>query len=56
MFPRAQSIEECGALPVSAEDAQGIAEAAQRVKDGHASNEQLSRDLIEQARSESLGG
>lgn len=44
----------CGALPVSAEDAVGIAEAAERLKQRHA--EQLSRELIEQARDEAVGG
>jgi hypothetical protein len=44
----------CGALPVSAEDAASIVNAAERLKQGHA--EQLSRELIEQARSEAVGG
>lgn len=40
----------CGALPVSPEDAPGIIEAAEAMKDRQAANEQLSRDLIEAAR------
>jgi gamma-glutamyltranspeptidase len=44
----------CGALPVSAEDVPGLAEAVERIHERYA--EQLSRDLIEQARSEAVGG
>lgn len=46
----------CGALPVSPEDAPGVVEAAEALKDRQAANEQLSRDLIEAARDGALGG
>lgn len=61
--------EMCGALPVSAEDAPGLQAGADRPHDMEVSyggldlhcyaspaNEQLSRDLIDAARAEAVGG
>lgn len=54
MTPNTDAIHQmCSDIPVSAEDAAGLQEAAERIKRGH---EELSRDLIEQARSEAVGG
>ena len=48
--------EMCGALPVSAEDAPGLQAAADALFERHEANEQLSRDLIDAARAEAVGG
>lgn len=51
MMPNTSALAEmCGASPVSPEDAPGIIEAAEALKDRQAANEQLSRDLVEAAR------